>query len=180
MNKKIESIDARLETLKTYRDEALKQATAEKRKLQSEIDTLEAELKESEDLDAYKAKQQDLKDARACLEFIKTREAQMHGAVLNNDEKKDIMNDLYDEMEIIQEKYAPDIKKKVLEAVELMDKYTAEIKPLEAMANKALKLNNPNCPGQCIKACEISQQAPDERGVWARFVAIYYSYFYRP
>lgn len=179
MNKKIESIDTRLETLKTYREEALRKSNAEKRKLQSEIDALEAELKEAEDLDAYKSKQQDLKDARACLEFIKNREAQMHGAVLSNDEKKEIMNDLYDEMEIIQEKYAPDIRKKVLEAVELMDKYTAEIRPLEAMANKALKLNKPSCPGQCIKACEIANQAPDPRGVWKRFVAIYYSYFSR-
>lgn len=177
MNKKIETIDTRLETLKTYREDALKKSTAEKRKLQSEISTLEAELKESEDLDAYKAKQQDLKDARACLEFIKTREAQMQGAVLSKEEKNDIMSALDEEIEIIQEKYAPEIRKKVLEAVELMDKYTAEIKPLEDMGNKALKLNDPTTPGQYIKACEISDQAPDTRGVWARFVTNYYSYF---
>ena len=177
MNRNIEAINTRLDTIKAYRDDVIRKSKENIKTQAEKVARLEAGLKEAADLEDYKGKQQELKDERACLEFLKAKEAQQKGATLLDDEYKKITAEILEEAELLQEKHAPGMLKKIRELVELMDKYAEEAEDLEATINKAYMLHegvNTLVAGRPIRtACDIkSQGAPG--GMFAAFVTLYY------
>ena len=180
MNKSLEAIEARLEALESYKKDVLKKSAANIAATKAEIDALEAELKDADDIDDYKEKQQNLKDARACLEFLKNKEAQQKGSTIPDDEYKKIDKEIREETELLQEKHAPAMLKKVAEIVELLDKYADEADDLERLINKAYMLheglNYYTGGGYPIRtACNIKNHG-SQGGIFAAIVTIYYNH----
>jgi len=179
MNRNIEEISTRLDTIKAYRDDVIRKSKEDIKKQAEKVAALEADLKEAADLEDYKEKQQALKDERACLEFLKAKEAQQKGATLPDDEYKKITATIMEECELLQEKHAPGMLKKIRELVELMDKYADEAEDLEATINKAYMLHegvSTLVAGRPIRtACNIKSQGTPG-GIFAAFVTIYYNH----
>ena len=179
MNRNIEEISTRLDTIKAYRDDVIRKSKEDIKKQAEKVAALEADLKDAADLEDYKEKQQELKDERACLEFLKAKEAQQKGATLPDDEYKKITATIMEECELLQEKHAPAMIKKVREFVELMDKYADEAEELEETINKAYLLHtgtNNYVQGRPIRtACEIKKQG-NPGGMFAALVTIYYNH----
>lgn len=178
MNRNIEAINTRLDTIKAYRDDVIRKSKEDIKNQAEKVARLEADLKEAADLEDYKEKQQELKDERACLEFLKAKEAQQKGATLPDDEYKKITAEIREEAELLQEKHAPGMLKKIRELVELMDKYADEAEDLEATINKAYMLHegfNTLVAGRHVRtACDIKNQGTPG-GIFAAFVTMYYN-----
>ena len=178
MNKNIEAINTRLDLIDTYRRDVIQKSAREIKEQTAKVEALEAELKNAEDLEDYKDRQQELKDERACLEFLKTKEAQQKGATIPDDEYKKITAEIREEAELLQEKHAPAMLRKLRELVDLMDKYADEAEDLEAVINKAYMLHegiNTCVAGRHVRtACNIKNQGTPG-GMFAAFVTIYYN-----
>jgi len=182
MNKNIEAINNKLDDIKSYRKDVIEKSKAEIRNTKAKIEHLESTITESDDIDDYKKTEQEIKDARVYLGFLESRQAKMSKSGLTDDEYNSMCGDIRDEADILQEKYAPEIQKKLFEAVALMDRYADEASELEEVINKAyflregILVNVGN--GLPVRiACDIANCRNDKNNVWGRFVSVYYTYW---
>ena len=180
MTKSTEAINARLDTIAAYRRDVISKSANDIKNQAAKVAALEAEMGEAADLEDYKEKQQTLKDERACLEFLKAKEAQQKSMKLPDDEYKKITAEVHEEMELLQEKYAPAMLKKIREFGELMDKYADEADELEEVINKAYMLHEGKVfnmgMGYPVRiACDIKKQGTPG-GMFAAVVTTYYKH----
>lgn len=181
MVKNIEAINNKLDDIKSYRSEVVARSKAEIRATEAKIEDLEATLKESADIDEYKEREQELKDARTFLGFLKSRQQSISNQGLTDNEYRSMCSDIREEVEMLQEKYAPAIQKKLYEVVELMDEYAAEAGELEKVLNKAYMLHegyNNYINGAFVRvACDIAKCNNDKNNIWGRFASLYFTHY---
>jgi len=186
MNKNIEAINNKIDDIKSYRAEIIAKSNAEIKDAEEKVKNLEDELTGSivyiDDIEVYKLKEQELKDARMFLGFLKSRRAKMNQSPLTDDEYRSMTADIREELEILQDKYTPEIQKKLFEVIALMDRYADEADELEEVLNKVYMLREGYTHGYTMGrpvrvACDIAKNHNDKNNVWGRFCSVYYSHW---
>lgn len=174
----LESINKKLDAKELEYTEKKRTAKAEEMRLTARIEELERMIEDSANLEEYKATALELKDCKQELNFISTmNKKSKDNKALTDEELKAIKKQIEEEIETIQAEAIPVIQEKFFELIELMDKYTEEIKPFDSVIYKAERLNNPVAPKSKFQAVTIKKINPDKFGYWFNFCQMYYSIY---
>ena len=177
MNKRIESIKARLDELNEQYLNATVKSKADIKESEERIASLEEQIKNAQDITEYKKTQKAISDERECLNFLMDKKKKCESGILDDVEYKQITGEIKEEVEIIQEKYAPIIQKMLFDVIAKMDEYNAEIKVLEDTQYRAKYLHTPHwMTNKTYFASNIGDQTPDKCGWWKKFVFMYFSH----
>ena len=143
---------------------AISNLKKEREQIKAKIEQLQAQKDNPESLEDYKAVNREIEESKAYIDYLERKAAQAKaGGAITADEYNAIKAAAYSEIKAIQADAAPEIQKHLFEAVALMEKYTAEIAPLDSMVNKAGHLHAPNgYIGQSISRSQSKERFSDQ------------------
>lgn len=173
----METIGAQIDAKEQERDKIIREGKEQREELKSKIAALNEKLKHPESLEDYKVTAQDLRDTEQYLNYITTASANASTCFLSDSDYRTIRAQVLEEIGKKQEQAAPEIQAKLFEVIDLMEAYVADISALDALINRAARLNNPRGLNSVYSANKICDTNPDKYGYWHAFCAMFFNHY---
>ena len=176
MNKEIENIMQFVDATEKDINDRAKNRQATIRKLEEENKALRKSLETIHDFEELKKAKATIKENEEHLQFLTEQRFKPEGAAITEEQSRDFLSVIDAEAHTIQADAAPEIQKLLFAAVDLMDKYTAEVGDLSNLKNRVNTLRSPKGVfGGDNYYAKIGDINPDLCGWWHAFVNMYYS-----
>lgn len=173
----LETIGAQIDAKEQERDKIIKEGKEQREELKSKIAALKEKLNHPESLEDYKVTAQELRDTEQYFNYISTASANASTCFLSDSDYRTIRAQVLEEIGEKQEQAAPEIQAKLFEVIDLMEAYTADISALDALINRAARLNNPRILNTVYSANTICNTNPDKYGYWYAFCAMFFNQY---
>ena len=175
MNKEIENIMQFVDATEKDINDRARNRQATIRTLEEEIKALRKSLETIHDFEELKKAKATIKENEEHLQFLIEQRTKPEGAAITEEQRRDFISVIDAEAHTIQADAAPEIQKLLFAAIDLMDKYTAEVGDLSGLKNRVHTLRNPNAVFGGDYYAKIGDINPDICGWWHAFVNMYYS-----
>jgi len=175
MNKEIENIMQFVDATEKDINDRAKNRQATIRKLEEENKALRKSLETIRDFEELKKAKETIKENEEHLQFLIKQRSKPEGANITEEQYRDFVSVIDAEAHTIQADAAPEIQKLLFAAIDLMDKYTAEVGDLSSLKNRVHTLRNANAVFGGDYYAKIGDINPDLCGWWHAFVNMYYS-----
>lgn len=142
MKTNIDKITARLDELSTVKRQKVEKWEIEYKKAIKKADTIEDELKATEDIDEYKKLIAEKKENADFLDYLNNNKKNLNTPAISEAENRSIMKELQTGIEDLQGEYIPKIEKEIEKVVTLLDEYYQEADKLETLRDDCMKLYN--------------------------------------
>lgn len=160
MKKNIEEIMKHLESVRTERDskqqKLLKEVAAAERKAE-EIDKA---LKTVEDPDDYRRLLNEQRDNNQFLSFLRSHKPKGFRPAITGEDYRSINQTIDAEINDLQEEYAPKVWEEMQKLLSILDEYSEQVEPLEAIKHEASFLFT-SSTGNFYKAAELKNKEVD-------------------
>ena len=176
-NNSLNEINKKLETKEREKAELIFRGKADIKATRERIEELESKLEDPESLEDYNKTAQELENAKKYLDYIVKASGKANtSSALSEDEYKAIKSFIVSEVEAKQKEAAPKLQAKLLELIDMMNEYSADVSEYEATLNKALGLYAPKTTPSMYFRGDIRHINPDRLGWWGQFCTMYFQY----
>ena len=146
MKRNISNIESMIEEREAKKNSKFSSIINEKKNLESTLEALEVKLDETDDPTEYNRISDEIQNKKTALVLLKRslERSQGIGYFINEEEYKNTLKELRNELAALQSEHSPKIKKKILELIELLDDYSDEADYLQELADRTTSLYSRN------------------------------------
>lgn len=172
MKVNIDKITARLDELATVKRQKVEKWQIEYKNAVRKADTIEDDLKATEDIDEYKKLIAEKKENADFLDYLNTNKKNLNTPAISETESRSIQKELQTGIEDLQGEYIPKIEKEIEKVVALLDEYYQEADKLETLRDDCAKLLNGR-PCSTYLASGIADKTKDPLCYSRHFITAY-------